>query len=330
MKTLLSSILVLGAAQTLLAYRPISDGRMQDLLQEFNYTPNVELLRTVTPTCKLQDIEYTTTYPQLDTPLKIQAKIVVPDVAGSPVIFMLPPLGGSNPLDVMMAETFCKNKMAAIIITSNLTGIDQAALVPVTDHDHTHRRVASAIKGGIIVARTFANIDTRKVGLFGASLGGILGSVAYEVIPEISAATFIVNGGDVPHILANSDQTPVVKLKNARKAEMGFTTDAQYEDYLNNNLTLDPLHFTKLIKPEATKLYLSRSDISVPSADQMAFYNAIGTPVETLFYNLPHAQTILAVLGLGTQKQKTADWFLQRFALPNPRTNEPDLHFMNY
>jgi cephalosporin-C deacetylase-like acetyl esterase len=312
------------------AYRPISDERMQELLREFDYTPDVQVLKSVKPTCSLQDVSYTTTYPQLDGKLTIQAKLVVPAVTSAPLIIILPPLGGANTLDVSTAETFCRNKMAALLITSNLTGLDQEELVPVTDHDHTVRRVASAVKAAMIVARTYPQINFEKVGVFGASLGGILGSVAYAVIPEISAGAFVVNGGDVPHILATSDQQPVVSLKKKRKAEVGLDTDEQYEEYLNNNMTMDPLHFAKLIRPEATKLFLSKNDASVPTIDQMLFYNAIGTPAETRFYSTGHAATIVSVLGLSDGKQKIAEWFLKRFAVPNPRMNPIELDFSIY
>ena len=143
--------------------------------------------------------------------------------------------------------------------------------------------------------------------------------MAYSVLPEISAATFLVNGADVPHILTNSDQGPVVKLKAERMREQGFTTSEQYEQYLNDNLEIDPLHFVRLIQPDTIKLYLSQKDKSVPSEDQMLYYNGLGKPAETKFYVIGHGETIFAVMGIGNGKQQISEWFLNRFALPNPR-----------
>lgn len=329
MKALFTSIVMLFTSLSVWAYRPISDDKLQEIIESFNYTPNVQITRKAGSSCAGLDLEFTTTYPQRETALVIKAKLFVPAqtvsensdlvAAQFPIVFILPPLGGANRLDMMMGETICKNKMAAMLITTNLTGLDQSTLVPVTDHDHTHRRVASALKAGIIVARTYPVINTEKVGLFGASLGGILGSVAYSVIPEISAATFLVNGADVPHILANSDQGPVIKLKTERMREQGFTTTEQYEHYLNENLEIDPLHFVKLIQPDTIKLFLSQKDKSVPTQDQMLYYNALGKPSDTKFYMIGHGETIFAVMGIGSGKQQISEWFLSRFALPNPR-----------
>ena len=333
MKTVFASIILILTSLSALAYRPISDDKLQELIESFHYTPSVQIIRKAGSSCAGQDLEFTTTYPQRDSALLIKAKLFIPaqdksenldfTAAQFPIVFILPPLGGANRLDMMMGETICKNRMAAMLITTNLTGLDQNDLVPVTDHDHTHRRVASAIKGGLVVARTYPAINTDKVGLFGASLGGILGSVAYSVLPEISAATFLVNGADVPHILTNSDQGPVIKLKTERMREQGFTTSEQYEQYLNDNLEIDPLHFVKLIQPDTIKLFLSQKDKSVPTQDQMLYYEALGQPRETKFYQIGHAETIFAVMGLGNGKQQIADWFISRFKLPNPRYVQP-------
>lgn len=316
--TLILVILIL-AVQKLFAYTPISDDRLNELLAGFNYSPNVEILKIPKADCKPQDLEYNTSYPQRELPLNIKAKAFIPSGSQLPIIFMLPSLGGMNQLDQAMGETFCKHNIAAVLITTGLTGLDTDTLVPVSDHDHTYRRAVAAIKGGLVVAAELADINIKKVGLFGISLGGILGSVAYGVTPEISAATFLVNGGDVPHILAYSDQSIVIKLRTQRMAEQNLKSFEEYENYLRQNLTLDPLHFAKLIDPSSTKLFLSKKDFSVPTVKQMEYYSAIGSPSETSFYSLSHINTIVSVMGVGTSKQKIAQWFQNRFALPNPR-----------
>jgi hypothetical protein len=324
MKSVLSLFIVLFLAAPTMAYRPITEGRLKELVESFQYVPTVVPSITANATCNPSDIKYTTTYPERETELTIDAKAFVPAEVNTkvPLVVILPPIGGANKLDVLMGEVFCQNKIAAILITTNLTGLDSPTLVPVTDHDHTHRRVAAAIKGAIIIGGSYSQIETTKIGLFGVSLGGILGSVAYSVLPEISAATFVVNGGDVPHILANSDQGLVVKLKRLRMQEQGFTSPEQYENYLNQNIEIDPIHFAKMIQPETIKLYLATKDKSVPSVSQMAYYEALGKPENTKFYAYGHAETIFGVMAMGPEKQNIADWFKSRFAIKNPRLEE--------
>lgn len=322
MKSFIALSFAIFLSQSVFAYRPITDDRRNELLAQFNYVPNVQTLKMPVRTgCAAQDLEYNTTYPQRETPYNVKARIYVPNKQQAPVVFMLPPLGGSNQLDTAMANALCRHDIVAVVILNDFTGLNAGTLMPVEDHDHTPRRVASAIKGGIVAIRSLPNVDINKVGIFGASLGGILGSIAYGVLPEISAASFIVNGGDVPNTLAYSDQEPIIRIKKARMAEVGLKTNEEYEQYLNEHITLDPLHFASLIDPTSIKLYLSKADASVPSKNQMAFYKAVGSPKETAFYELSHALTIFAVLGISDQKDAISNWFLKRFELPNPRAH---------
>lgn len=308
------------SAQALLAYTPINDDRRKELLEEFNYMPIVNVTSPLKVGCNGQSFEYTTTYPQREAALSIKAKTYIPATKNSPVVFMLPSLGGTNQLDQALAESFCKQNIAAILITTSFIGLDSDGLVPVSDHDHSLRRVVSALKGAIVNVRTSDKINVNKIGLFGVSLGGILGSVAYGVMPEISAATFLVNGGDIPFIMAYSDQPRMVKLRQARMAEQNLKTIQEYELFLRDHLVLDPLHFAKTNDADSTKLFLSKSDNSVPSEKQMEYYAAMGTPSETTFYNMAHAATILAVLGpAGGHKAKIVEWFAVRFTQSNPR-----------
>lgn len=329
MKHLLMLLGLVLATANLKAYEPISDDKLNELIQSFNYQPELQILKKGKVGCAAQSFSYKVNYPQRHDPLVIKGKsfipIVLKDQEKVPVVFILPPMGGTNILDKGMGRTLCENRIAAFVISSNLTGLNSENLVPVSDHDHTHRRVASAIKGGMLFVKSYPEINSEKVGLFGVSLGGILGSIAYSVIPEISAASFVVNGADVPHILANSKQSEIVKLRKARKKEQGFKTDAEYEAYLNQNLELDPLHFVKLIDPNTLKMYIALNDTLVPSVDQLRYYEALGSPKSAKFYKGGHISTIITVLALSREKTKISQWFLKKFSQPNPRLKRPKL-----
>lgn len=306
---------------TVLAYRPISDERRAELFSQFRYIAQVEVTSIQKNSgCRAQVVEYNTFYPERETAYPVKARLYLPAEQNVPLVLMLPPIGGSNVLDTDLAQTLCRSGMAALLLLNDFGQIESSQLVPVEDHNHTVRRVAAALKGAIQLAQAeLPSVNTAKVGLFGASLGGILGSMAYGVLPELSAATFLVNGGDVPHILAFSTERRIVRIKRARMAEQGLKTNADYEFYLNQHLIFDPLHFTPLIPPETVKLYLSKSDDLVPTRDQLSLYEALGSPPGTVFYNVNHYLSIFAALGNAGERKKIADWFLQRFALDNPR-----------
>ena len=311
-----------------LAYTPISESRRAELFAQFRYEPQIQITQLKKATgCRAQEVQYDTSYPERETPYTVKARLYLPAKENIPLVLMLPPIGGSNVLDTDLAQTLCRSGMAALLLLNDFGQIESSQLVPVEDHNHTVRRVVAALKGGILLAQAeIPAVNSERVGLFGASLGGILGSMAYGVLPELSAATFLVNGGDVPHILAFSTERRIARIRRARMAEQGLKTNADYEAYLNRHLIFDPLHFVPFIPPETVKLYLSKSDDLVPTQDQMLLYEALGSPQGTVFYNVNHYLSIFSALGVASERQNIADWFLQRFSLENPRVQLSNFH----
>lgn len=315
--------LSLFACIELFAYTPISDTKQKLLLSEFDYTPKVKISQDATSGCTGEDVVFTTTYPQKTSPLKIEARGYIPEDTSVPFVILLPPIGGVNMLDKAMAKTFCNNNIAALIITTNFTGFDGNTLMPIADHDEAFRRAVSAVKGAMVYASSRPEINTAKMGIFGVSLGGILGSLAFSVIKELSAANFIVNGGDIPYILAYSEQKEVKKLREIRMENDNIATAEDYEKILRDNLMFDPMHFALLVLPDTVKQFLSTNDTNVPTIKQNQYHEAIGSPKEVEYLTSGHVGTVINVLFPGGTRQKIADWFGSRFKLDNPRLRPP-------
>lgn len=319
----ISFIIIFFSCISLWAYTPISESKKHALIQEFNYTPQILVKQEGKGgVCAGDTLIYETSYPQLGGNITIEARTYFPKKSGAPIVVQLPPMGGVNILDKGMANTFCKNNIAVILVATNLTGFDGNTAMPMSDHDEAFRRAVAAIKGALSYASLKGTVDVDKAGIFGVSLGGILGSVAFGVMDELSAATLIVNGGDIPYILAYSDQEEVSRLRNIRMKQDGYKTAEEYESALRQVLQLDPMHFASEINPEFVKQYLSNKDENVPTIKQKEYHEAIGSPQEVQFYNSGHVSTVISVLFGGSNRQKIAQWFNDRFKLPNPRTIE--------
>ena len=108
MRQIFALILLVLSAQKLLAYTPISDERLKELLSGFNYMSTSEYIKTPKPQpgCHAQDLEYKSNYPQRVELLHIRAKTFIPVALDAPVVFILPPMGGMNQLDQGMAQAF--------------------------------------------------------------------------------------------------------------------------------------------------------------------------------------------------------------------------------
>ena len=157
-----------------------------------------------------------------------------------------------------------------------------------------------------------------KVGVLGASLGGLLSVFAMSVLPEVSAGYFAVAGGDFPSILANSNQDVAKRLRSYRMSKFGMTSPEEYEDYLRRNLRYDPLDFASEIPTDAVRMVISNKDRKVPTENQWLLHEALGRPLSKV-YRWGHIWTIFFSLGNKDNQDEITDFFVERFSQDNPR-----------
>lgn len=291
--------------------------------EQFNYTPEVKLKQLQdSKRCRSGRLEFETTLNLSAESYNVTAKIYKPDNAHNEkqsVIFILPTIKGGQKLagllDRHTAISFCRRNFIAILIENDFTGLTNGTPLAIAESDLSVRRVVAALKGGIKISEDYLNIDKNKIGLFGASLGGILGVSAYGLMSEIKAGSFIVAGGNLPHILSQSNQKPIIAVKNKIMEQYELETEEQYEEFLSQYLKFDPIYFASFIDPQNIKLYMSLNDKAVPTEDQIQLFNELNYPENFSYYSRTgHALTIFSVLAFSRQKKHIADWFNERFA----------------
>ncbi|MEM7646252.1 MAG: alpha/beta hydrolase family protein, partial [Pseudomonadota bacterium] len=276
--------------------------------------------------CWKYEKEFQTTAPNLADALPVEVEMYIPNRnrLGSekvPMVFILPPIGGVNLLDRRLARTLCANKMAAMIIANDFANVDlqsKKPLLPVSDHQETFYRLHAAIRGLFAFANDDANINPEKVGIVGASLGGILSAFVMSTQPDISAGVFITSGGDIPEILAQSQQDEIEKIRKKRMTEQGFTTKAEYEAFLRQHLFYDPMDMTLTMLPETMQMVIAKRDRNVPTINQEALHKAFKTP-KARFLNEGHVSTIISTLFPQRRRQEIANFLESRFSQDNPR-----------
>lgn len=211
--------------------------------------------------------------------------------------------------------------MAAILISNDFANVkyqSEKELLPVEDHQMTYYRVAAAVKAAISQIKDDENLDQDKIGLLGVSLGGILSSFVMATQQEIAAGYFVVAGGDVPEILATSQQEEIAIIRDKRMKEQNLATADDYEDYLRQHITIDPIDISITMMPETLRMVIASEDRNVPTPNQWALHRAFGEPENDLL-DLGHLDAILNSLLPGKKRREIARFFQMRFAEPNPR-----------
>lgn len=210
-----------------------------------------------------------------------------------PLLIILPPIGGVNTVDKSIAS-YMANRGVNVLIA--LTPEDIADVNrPVDDIDGFLIRTTVSARHLIDFATDRNKVDASRIGGFGASLGGIRLLTLIGVDERISASVIYVGAGNIPEILANSEQDIIKNYREYKMRELQVETREEYLDLMRANSTVEPLDNVHNFDADNVYLKISNRDTSVPTANQWETQNAIGTQNynET---NRNHVQAIIAAL----------------------------------
>src|SRR5206468_10649990 len=125
------------------------------------------------------------------------------DLAGkakTPVIMVLPMLGGGYALERHFANYFASRGYAAVIVRRD----NRAASARVEDLNGLFRDMVIDHKQVIDWMETQEDLDCSRIGIFGVSMGGIKGALLLPLEKRVCAAALGLAGGDLPYILTHT------------------------------------------------------------------------------------------------------------------------------
>lgn len=252
-----------------------------------------------------------TGYPENDS---VSVRAFVPRAnAPVPVVVILHYWGASDQRgEVSLAATLCQQGVAAVLVplpyhlTRTPAGhrSGEMAIVPdVTRLVSTMNQGASDVRRTIDWIGTRPEFDPKRIGIEGTSLGSIVGALVYGLDYRIAAASFVLGGADIAHILWHSSRV-VAQRDNLRR--QGYT-----ETKLREALTdIEPLNYLPRLTPTPAFVVAARFDTVVPPVD-----------VTKLLEQLPGAQALWLDTGHygGVFVQRrvqrlVADFFTETFA----------------
>jgi hypothetical protein len=165
-------------------------------------------------------------------------------------------------------------------------GIHGAVVVPERKFLEVHVTPAEFegwLRAAVVAARTalralgeLPGVDAGQLHYMGVSAGGIFGGVLLAVEPSIRRAVLVLTGGDLPRILAESEESSVVAYRAAWKAR-GVDAGALRLRFAREVRT-DPLRLARFVEPRRVLLFLGASDTVVPVATGLALRAALGDP----------------------------------------------------
>jgi hypothetical protein len=165
-------------------------------------------------------------------------------------------------------------------------GIHGAVVVPEKPFLEKHLApadVEARLRDAVVAARTALRaleglpaIDTGQVHYLGVSAGAIFGGVLLAVEPAIGRAVLILTGGDLPRIVAESEESSVKAYRAAWKAR-GVDAEPLRRE-LARDVRTDPQRLARFVEPRRVLLFLGASDTVVPVATGLELRAALGDP----------------------------------------------------
>jgi len=136
-------------------------------------------------------------------------------------------------------------------------------------------------------------VDAKRIGIVGPSLGAMVGSLVAGVDPRFTRGAFVVGGGDLATMIWTSTLTVRAKQNMIAK---GMT----FETLQQKVKEVDPLTYARNVNPRGMLMVNARCDTIVPPDCTLKLWEAMGKP-QILWYDTDHVQ-LLAYLFEVTNK----------------------------
>jgi hypothetical protein len=224
----------------------------------------------------------------------------------TPVIVVLPIIGGGYPLEKFFCSYFARQGMAAVLVRRDRL---KKTLEDLGEINDTLQQAAIDARQAIDWIETRPELDASRIGVFGISMGGIRAAFLAPLDSRIRAATIGLAGGDLPYIIAHSKEGGIVRRREPYLQKHGITRD-EFEQKLRTTLASDPLTVAPSIDPNKVLLVLATFDTAVPSKKGFELRRAMGKP-ETIIVPTGHYTALLFIPYI---KSACLRFFREKFA----------------
>jgi dienelactone hydrolase len=313
---LLSVIEIAAPFASAAQLEPISDESFESLVQQLKHVP---LTMPVSET--LIERDNGCVYAQAEIPVfdpnvrkaRMQGLYIArPDTKKpAPVILMVPTIHGRTILENRVATTLCEAGIAAVV--ADVNAIVQPETLPSWEsEDANHRYALHALQTAVDFIQMHPNLDHKKIGAMGFSLGGITTAMLIGIEPRFVGAMIAAGGGNFPELLTRTKNRHMVRLRERRMEFLKLPSMDDYEQELHKHLVFDPLHFARRVNKTALLMMMVTNDRQVPSPNQKQLWETLGQP-DVILLDQGHVASIVRLAY--TRMDEVIAFFNERFKL---------------
>lgn len=194
-----------------------------------------------------------------------------PEAGPRPLVLLTPPVEATFAAR-WMAERYARRGVHAAVLAP-----DVEFLEPRLDAPALEAKLAAAVRAarGAVHALA-AREDVERVRYLGVSAGGIFGAILVGVEPKVGRAALLLPGGDLPSIVATSEEPGVVAYREAWAAR--GVPPRELERRLRAHVRTDPVRLAAHVDPARVLLFLGAGDTLVPIQTGLLLHDALGEP----------------------------------------------------
>ena len=192
----------------------------------------------------------------------------------APVVLVLPILNGQKHVVKPFATHFADNGYNVVIVD---TVQRRTLLEDMLEPEAAIRRTAIRHRRVLDWVDTLAEIDTDRIAVFGASLGGFNALFLTATDSRIKASALALVAGDLPFVLTNSSERRINEAADG--AMETLQTDSEgLRRYLEQHILSDPMDLAHYVEPDRVLMVLAKFDDSVHYEKQLELHAAMGNP----------------------------------------------------
>ncbi len=170
------------------------------------------------------------------------------------------------------------------------------------------------IRRAVDWAEAQPEVDSRRIGLIGFSMGANVASVALAHEPRIAAAALVMGGAN-PHEMLTSCFGRARKLRDAITARFGWSVETYQRELERPYSLINPPRFAGQVDPDKVILFEAAFDTCIPKSGRDALWHALGEPKRVIWpWNHKMAFIAMTPLGLNTMRHRIYDFLEGVFA----------------
>jgi dienelactone hydrolase len=216
-----------------------------------------------------------------------------------PAVIVLHILGGDFDLARLFARQMAQGGVAALFVKLPYYGPRRPEGAKVRMVSENPRETVAGMRQAILDVRRGVSwltaqeeVDPRRLGVFGISLGGITGALALAAEPRLSTGCLMLAGGDLAKVARDNPQL-------AKFVDRWIAQGGTKEEFFDLWKSIDPVTYAELARDKKILMLNARHDEVIPPACTESLWHALGEP-EIVWYDAGHISSVRFLLdGLG-------------------------------